>query len=73
MKNPKVIKQGKVIEHDFTKKWKTRAQGVSVLIFYWRRLSRDGQLSVLDFLFGKVGDENIAKRERRSMVKSRRG
>lgn len=73
MKNPKVIKQGKVIEYDFTKKRVARDRGVRVLIFFWRRLSRDGQLSVLDYAVGKVGDENIAKRERRSMVKSRRG
>ena len=73
MKNPKVIKQGKVIEYDFTKKRKARDRGVNVLIFFWRSLSRDGQLSVLDYAVGKIGEERRAKEERRSMVKSRRG
>ena len=67
------MKKSKIIEHDFTKKRKARDRGVNVLIFFWRSLSRDGQLSVLDYAVGKIGEERRAKMERRSAVKSRRG
>ena len=70
MKNPKC---GKLIEHDFTKKWKTRYHGVRVLLYFWRSLSRDGKESVLDYELKRIGEERRAKRECRTAVKSRRG
>lgn len=57
------MKKSRVIEHDFSKKWKARGQGVNVLIHFWRSLSRDGQLSVLVYALQEIGAERLAKRE----------